>query len=299
MNNKIIIISLILICSMLLSSTPIIFGNYASAATGAANFLPNAFYNNPAQGGFDTVPETQRSQNAANYITSLLKSRYGNSNCFEKIGGSATKGDYQSTLNLLRTNYDNAVVFSKGHRTVHSNHPGLIPSHNQQGSFGPTWYLLDYEIYPFTSTKNTVTFIWHCQTAYNYTGNGVTPTLGGDYFGLPYCFTHNPSMGRYGTSGSQVYLGWEDKANFVIKWPNGTVEPHPYGRAGSPNYEWRIDASNDYGRVAEIYWYYMSIGYTTKNALDQVSWATHYVAFDNSNLKNWLVVWGNGNLQLP
>jgi hypothetical protein len=156
---------------------------------------------------------------------------------------------------------------------------------------------LDYEIYPSTSTNNAVTFIWHCQTAMNYNGSGVTPTLGGEYYSLPYCFTHNPSMGYYGTSGSQVYLGWVDRTDFYIQWPNGTQTYRP--TVGSPNYEWKMAPTNDFGRLAEVYWYYMSIGYSSNDALTQATLAIYGVNFGSSYINGCLVIWGNKNMGLP
>lgn len=214
------IISILLIFSILLSATPLVFGNYASASTGAANFLPNVFYD-PTQNGFDTNNELQRSQNAANYISSLLVSRYGSGYVTTGISNTATKLNYQARLSNLQ-NYDNIVFFSKGHRTVVNNTTGIIPYHTVPYPDANS-YLLGPEIYSRTSSKNVVTFMWHCQTAMNYPGNG-----------LPYSFTHDNGMGYYGGTGSQVYLGWNDKYNFYIQWPNGTVQlsPHPNGQVG-------------------------------------------------------------------
>jgi hypothetical protein len=138
------LISLLLVCLMACSSVPLIFGNYASAATGAANFLPDAYYDDPVQGGFDTQNEVQRSQAATQYITTLLSNRYGSSNCYTKTGTICTKSAYTTTLNALQS-YDKAVVYSKGHRTVYNYHPGIIPSHT---TLYPDYnsYLLDPQL---------------------------------------------------------------------------------------------------------------------------------------------------------
>jgi hypothetical protein len=133
----------------------------------------------------------------------------------------------------------------------------------------------------------------------NYNGNGVIPSLGGYVYGLPFCFTHNPSMGYYGSSGSQVYLGWVDRNDFWIQWPNGTAPTHR-PTVGSPNYEWKMTANNDFGRVAELYWYYMSQGtYTSYSALNKISTDIYGTGFMTGYLYNWLVIYGNQAMVLP
>jgi hypothetical protein len=272
---------------MLLSSTHLFFGNFTTASTGAGNFLPNVTYS----GYFDTDNEVQRSQTATYFITSLLTSRYGY--CVTGINSTAAKLNYQATLSNLQ-NYNNIVFFSKGHRTVINDTLGIIPYHDTTVSPLPSnAYLLGPEIYNITSTKNVVTFIWHCQTAIKYPGSG-----------LPYSFTHNNGMGYYGGTGSQVYLGWTDKDDFYITWPNGTVTPSPSSNStgiqvGSPQYEWKMTPTNDFGRIAELYWYYMYSGYSSIAALDQATQAIYVVDFSDSYINGWLVVWGNKNLTLP
>jgi len=76
-SKKTHIVSLLLICSLMLSTTPLVFGNYASAATGAANFLPNYAY--PGPGTVDTANELSLSLTTAQYITSLLAGKYPSS----------------------------------------------------------------------------------------------------------------------------------------------------------------------------------------------------------------------------
>ncbi|MDR2202824.1 MAG: hypothetical protein LBE76_00665 [Nitrososphaerota archaeon] len=198
------IASVFLICLLAFSTAPLTFGNYASAASvGAANFLPNVSYTDY----FDTAYESTLSLQTAQYITNELDKLYGaspNQNYY-KYESTCKNTDYTNTLNTIKNNYDKAVVFSKGHRVVLNvngyTRYGLIPWP------GNTSYL-DYQIYGSTSTDNIVTFIWHCQTAMNYNGNGVIPRYPDTtHYGLPYCFTHNANMQRYGNSGNQVYLG--------------------------------------------------------------------------------------------
>lgn len=88
-----------LICLIALSTAPMIFANSASADHGAANFLPNAYYDDPNQGGFDTANEVIRSKNAANYISSLLNSRYSSFFC-ESFDNDAKKQGYTNALDF-------------------------------------------------------------------------------------------------------------------------------------------------------------------------------------------------------
>jgi hypothetical protein len=54
---------------------------------------------------------------------------------------------------------------------------------------------------------------------------------------------------------------------------------------GSPQYEWKMNANNNFGRIAEIYWYYtFNLGKSTIEALDLASQGTYGVDFDNSYL---------------
>jgi hypothetical protein len=268
---------------MLFSFTPVIFGNFATASTVAANFLPNVSYPNY----FDTANELQRSINVANYISSLLVSRYGSGYVTTGISTTAQKVNYQASLSNLQ-NYDKIVFFSKGHRTWHAGQIGIIPYHTMPYP-DVNSYLVSSEIYSRTSSKNVVTFMWHCETARYYPGSG-----------LPYSFTHDNNMGYYGGTGNQVYLGWEERWNFHIQWPNGTITPpNPNYPTGSPQYEWKMTANNDFGRVAELYWYYMYAGYSSDYALNQATQAIYGVNFSSSYINSWLVIWGNKYLPLP
>jgi len=273
MKKSITLVSLLLICTIAFSTTPLTLGNYASASTnvGAANFLPNVSYPDY----FDTTYETSLSLSTAQYIKTELGKLCGAypNHSFYRYESSCTFSDYQSVLNTIKTTNDQAIVFSKGHRTVlnvnGNNHWGIIP--------WPGTSYIDYQIYSSTTTDNILTFIWHCQTADNYSGNGTIPKYSDNtYYGLPYCFTHNPSMQKYGSSGSQVYLGWTDK-NYTITWVNGTITytgagtAYPHG-IGSPQYEWEINSNFKFCQVAGLYWYYMcDKGYQTQSALDSLS----------------------------
>jgi len=294
-------ISLLLTCTLLLSSTPLILGNttFASASTGAANFLPNAYYAPPY--GFDTANETALSLATAAYITSILSSRYP---CYACYGASCTVPNYRTITSALQ-NYDKAVVFSKGHRTkdvlLGYTHTGLIASDHYTYPDGTVDYFgyFDYDIYGRTSSKNVVTFMWHCQTVDDYTPGASHFDVLGYAFSLPFAWTHNSNMPKYGTIGSQVYLGWKDKPNYTL--PNGTSLT-----VGSPQYEWAIKNNNymscNFANVAASYWYYMNQGYTTTTALNQLSkdmYGSNINFASNTELYNWLVVYGNMDMGLP
>ena len=295
MKKPINIISILLICTLALSSAPIIFGNYASASyyNAAANFLPNKSYYNV----FDTAYEEYLSQETANYITSELSDYY--SQLYPMY--DCTVSDYKYALAALQIlGFSGSVVFSKGHRTVlnvtGNNHYGLI-DHNGNP-------FLDYEIYDYASSSNKLTFIWHCQTADHYSGDGTIPKYSdGTYYGLPYCFTHNPNMQKYGSSGSQVYLGWTDK-NYTITWVNGTKTytgagtAYPHG-IGSPQYEWVINSSFKFCQVAGLYWYNMGYGYQTEYALYKMAKTIYGTDFYSTELNNWLIGYGNMWVELP
>ena len=300
------LVSLVLMCIIALSNMPLISGNFVSAYhVGAANFLPNVAYYPPA--GFDTAYELSLSIATAQYITSELSKWYNPwpNHCYDYYESDCTVNNYKLILNALDLYDDEVVIFSKGHRTIQKvngeNHYGLIAWNGQ--------YLLDYNIHTYTSSKNVVTFIWHCQTAQHYNGNGQVPLDNNNVpYGLPYCFTHNANMQKYGFSGTQVYLGWEDNSrNYTIYWTNGTIshtglgQPAPYNTTyiGSPQYEWLINPDYKYAQVAGNYWYYMQQGCTTNQALNKLSNDIYGTRFDDTELKNWLIVYGNMNVGLP
>ncbi|MCL2173276.1 MAG: hypothetical protein FWB84_06535 [Candidatus Bathyarchaeota archaeon] len=281
------ITSLMLICLLTLSSAPIIFANSASAVTGAVNFLPNNF-----QSGTDTNHEIDLSTDTSYYITCMLIARY-RYNIRELT--DATVYDYDNFLAWAQTYSDEIIVFSKGHRGVpylsanppNSNHYSLL-DHYGNNVVDTT------NIYQKTSSKNVFTFIWHCETALKYPGNGIPPYDTWGYYSMPYCWTHNANMQQYGTSGSQVYLGWNN---------NVPGNNYPQPRGGSPQYEYEYESSAHYwyAHVSYLFWDYLCQGYTTRQALDRVAVQIHGSGstFTSTQLMNWLIVYGNQNLGLP
>ena len=276
---------MLFVCLLALSSAPAIFGNYASAqnsGTCAANFLPN-YYVPYAPGGvvLDTANETALSESTANYIKSVLNSKYP---IFDYRNSTCTDSNFRSIVNALQ-NYEKAVIYSKGHRNAYSSggytHYGLIMNNG-----GTAW---DYEIYPRTSSKNTNSFIWHCQTGIQPSSNYES---GVGYCGLPIAFQHD-ALPKWGSTsaGNQVYLGWTDQVP-------GSGYPLS---AGSPQYEWKINSNYNYANVAATYYYYVGQGYSTiytMNELSSMIYGYSY-SYGSSPLYYWLVYYGNGGVGLP
>ena len=203
------------------------------------------------------------------------------------------------TTSYLQNNYDYTVFYSKGHRgwSNDNSHISLL-DHTGNGFY-------DYDIASRTSySKNTFTFIWHCETALYYNPGGTNTDGLGRAIGMPYAFTHNNNLPIYGTTGHQVYLGWKNKNdlqvhnfttnsyNIVFNAKNGTT-------VGSPQYEWGINPNYNYAQVARFFWEYMSQGYTTEDALNILSNTIYGTAFINSGLQDWLIIYGNRLLTLP
>jgi len=272
-------------CILSLSSVSLAFGNLASATTGAVNFLPNKSYYPP--NGFDTLNEEQLSLSTAQYITTRLASKYPNS-YFSAYGATCTLNNYQTVTSYLTNNYDNVVFYSKGHRGMSGSHISLLD--NVANGF------YDHNIGSKTSyDKNRFTFIWHCQTAMYYNNNGAPNTDPIGAVGMPYAFTHNNYLQKWDTTGHQVYLGWVDRANYVL--PNGTSM-----KVGSPQYEWKPNSSFTYSDVAKQFWNNMSQNLTTKDSLDTMSrtvYGNNTPFTSNNDLNQWLIVYGNWNLKLP
>jgi hypothetical protein len=292
MRKRIHFSSVFLICLLVLSFVSLSFGNFASAGNVACNFLPNNYVDI-----VDTPNEVRLSQDTAACITSELAKKYPQWTMY-----NCTKSTYLSIIGAAQS-YDKVVTYSKGHRgrPYGDIHMSLV-DHNGAN-------VVDHEIYALTSSKNVVTFIWHCQTANDYTPNGNNTDANNRAFSMPYAWTKNNGMAKYGTSGSQVYLGWTNRTNLMIynftssQYHTVSIN-HPNGvtnQVGSPQYEWGLDPTYKYAQVAGLYWYYMGKDYTTTAALNQVSYTVYFsmMPFAFSPLNDWLVVYGNGNVKLP
>ncbi|MEM2098706.1 MAG: hypothetical protein QXU99_03025 [Candidatus Bathyarchaeia archaeon] len=236
-------------------------------------FCPNNF-----QQGNDTETELILASDTCTYIRNLLTGEYGV--CYFSFDDDCTVYRYGWLLFCLRYYYDQQVVFSKGHRGVpycgapwyNINHFSLL-DHNGDS-------FIDHNIYSVTSSENVFTFIWHCQTAQHYFGNGTVPQDELGPYGMPYCWTHNPSMQPWGVSGTQVYLGWVGQ---------------------SPQFETIAEGGCNYANVVGSFWYYMCNGAPVDTALNTIA---QNIFGDQGylqcpQLKDKLVVYGNRASTLP
>ena len=180
-----VLTSFFLISLLFFSTMQFLSGNFASATTGAANFLPNNF-----QQLVDTENEVQLSLSVAQYVTTAIADYNTPHGCYYSYDDDCTVSQYTSILSTLQTYFDQSIVFSKGHRNAQSDplHIGLID--NDGHTLWDNWIFDQYsdELYPLTSTENTFTFIWHCQTSMWYP-DGAVMDENGDYHGMPYCWT--------------------------------------------------------------------------------------------------------------
>ena|GEM_PF-903766 len=291
MKKQITIISLLLMGLLLFSMTPLIFRNYASAYPGtcAANFLPTNFVDT-----VDTANELKVSQDVANYIVYVLNNKYPTYDCRD---AACTNSTFYSITAALQ-NWERAVIYSKGHLdwkscTTHNiEHMGLA-MYNGNSS---VW---DHDI-P-SSTKNVHTFIWHCRTA--LIPSGTNPDTCGNR-GLPVAFTSKTNIPLWGTSGTQVYLGWNNKVGLqVYNITTGQYNPiyikPNVSEVGSPQYEWGIKPGYNYSDVAILYYQRLGQGDTTADALIYVANTIWGTTFAQTPLNNWLVVYGNMYVALP
>jgi hypothetical protein len=281
---------------MAFSSAPMIFNNYASAVypgTCAANFLPTYFVD-----GLDSWWEVGLSADVADYIRSVLNSNYP---MYDFRDADCNASTFKTYVYALQS-FDTAVIYSKGHlawqKCVYDyEHMGLAM---YNGNLPSVW---DTELYPLTSSSNVHSFIWHCRTAImpdDYPNPGDC-----GYRRLPAAFTHDVNISLWGTSGSQVYLGWYNKEN-LLAWDfdNGqyytvyNIWDEP--KVGSPQYEWGIDPNFNYAQVACMYYYYLGQGYTTAQALVALAPILfNDKSYESSTLSGWLVAYGNMYVGLP
>ena len=209
------------------------------------------------------------------YITDMLAARnsYG---CYYSYDDDATVSRYSSIIWTLNTYYDQSIVFSKGHRGFDYGLHITLVDH-----FGEN--VIDYShILVNTSNKFRFAFIWHCQTAQYYPWD---PEVDEIPYGMPYCWTHDNSMGTYGHSGDRVFLGW---------WPG------PYDGSSPQFYTFCVDELWNYGHVAYLFWYHMCEGYSvaqTFEFLAQTVYNQQY--FSDTELHDWLMAWGNVDMTLP
>lgn len=245
---------------------------------GPAVFLPNNF-----QPGNDTEPEIELASDTCTYIVGMLANEYGL--CYFCFDDYCTVYNYGWLLYCIRDDYDQQVVFSKGHRGVP--YCDLPPPYNNTDHFSLLAHngddIIDDYIYDVTSSENAVTFIWHCQTAQHYTYGSIPYDYYG-YYGMPYCWSHNEYMYPWGVSGNQVFLGWVGQ---------------------SPQFETQANGAYNHAHVAYLFWNYMCNGAIVRDALDDLCddiWGTTFLQSPLSDATPTgynLTVYGNRDLPLP
>ena len=284
----------------MLSSISLTFENFAAAAPGAVNFLPNHCVPIvPLSGGcgitLDTEDEVRLSGQVADYISGILGSTY---TLFDRRNSSCTVNSSLSVIEDL-SNYDKGVIYSKGHRNAKI----CTSCGNQQTGLimydGTVW---DYEIYPKTSSKIAHAFLWHCETSIKPDSSFCV----GGCAGLPGAVMHDPNVIQWSSYGDQIFLGW---TNAVPGYPY----PLP---GGSPQYTWEIEPYSstiyNYAHIAGIYYDCVGLGtsgkgYLTTDALIELSYVLYDLSFEDSPLgkrdyptdPTWLMVYGNMYLGLP
>ncbi|MDI9578282.1 MAG: hypothetical protein QM398_09135 [Thermoproteota archaeon] len=282
MKLKAITIGAILLLSILvISAVPAIGINSVKADYGSATFCPN----NSVE-GLDTDNELYVSTVITSEIAYYIYSYYGSYYNYFFYGTEQSPiypSDYSWALNTLQDNCDKITFFSKGHCTpwgYASQHYQLLCTLSDENNDHQAKDAI--HIFPYTDEfECRLTFLWHCATARSYP---IPPP----YYdpdgpcGMPFCFTHNVGMTKYGTSGWAVFLGWN--------WQSPQFEseiPYQY-----PDYNWT------FGHFAYFYYQLMAYGYSVNGALEELSWFFYNTDFQNCPLYNSLIVWGNGNMNL-
>ncbi|MFW6117222.1 MAG: hypothetical protein ACOC6G_01390 [Thermoproteota archaeon] len=183
-------------------------------------------------------------------------------------------------LEALEQYCDDVTVFSKGHCTPWGNgrHYQLLCTFSTEDNdeqVKDSW-----DIWPATDqSKCDFVFLWHCGTADSYP---LAPPYQDQYgyIGMPFCFSHNVAMTKYGDSGPCVFLGWDWwSPQFANKIPENTY--------------WQ------YAQFAVGIFYYMHhYGWNLRYTLNHLSNSIYGVDFDLCPLHNDLIVWGNMDFSL-
>jgi len=271
-------IKALLLGLLVFSTVSLISVNTVSAYVGSAVFLPNYFYDPP-----DTEDELELAEETCTYIRGMLANRYA-TGTYYAFNDDCTVSAYCSILSTLDNSgiIDEIVVFSKGHRGYpflgypwyNDNHISLLDHYGSA-------LLDDPHIYDRTSSKNTFTFIWHCETAEKYPEGATEDEIG--YYGMPYCWTHNEDLDDYGGDGNVAFLGWVD---------------------GSPQFEYQAEGMWNYAHVAYLFWYYMCDGEDVEGALNEIADVVfgddNYLSCPLSSLPApRLLLWGDKTMELP
>jgi hypothetical protein len=216
MRLKAKIIGALLLLIVIVVSVQSIGINTVSAYQGAAVACPNKYIDD--QWPWDTPDEIVFSTQCCYYIYLYLDEHYDPGPVAYVYGDPiwntvppVTAQTYMDGLDYLIANTDAATTFSKGHCTAWGYggiYRQLLCTYDDAARDS-------IEIFPHTGQqpdqfKCRFNFIWHCGTADTYPVSLPWPPDGPP--GLPFAFTHNVGMEKYGNyanSGSRVFVGWD------------------------------------------------------------------------------------------
>jgi hypothetical protein len=283
MKFKAVTIGALLLLTILVVSTVQSIGiSTVSAYQGSGVFCPNRYI--PEYPPGDTENEIVLSTQACYYIAYYLWEHYYPGTCYFMFGdplwgqySPVVPESYTIILDELEYYSDKVTVFSKGHCTPW----GYNGQHYQLlCTFEPDAAKDSVHIWPGTDQgKRRFDFIWHCGTARSYPVPPPYYDPDGPY-GMPFTFTHNVAMTKYGSSGPCVFLGWD----WMSPQFENTIPQNQY-------WQW--------AQFAVAIFYYMHYDYwDLQYALNQLSLSIYGTYFSNSPLYNDLVVWGNMNMAL-
>lgn len=257
--------------------------NTVSAYQGSAVFCPNRYI--PTYPPGDTENEIVLSTQTCYYIAGFLWEHYYPGDSYFMFGdplwgqySPIIPASYTIILDALESSSDKVTVFSKGHCTpwgYNYQHYQLLCTFESDGAARDSIH-----IWPGTDQgKCRFDFIWHCGTALSYPLSPPYTDIDGP-IGMPFCFTHNVGMTKYGSSGNYVYAGWiYDSPQF-----ENTIPENGY-------YIWADFALS-------IFYYMHYYNWNLRDTLNNLSWWTYGTDFYGSPLYNDLVVWGNMDMSL-
>lgn len=239
-------------------------------SSGCASFCPSYYVEE-----MDPSGELELAETLTEYIAYFLNVQYDDSYLF--TNDVVTVSYYMGVIDDLDDSYDDVGFFSKGHRGRWPDDPW--PHISLYDHYGDQVRDSE-EIYPYSSQKFHFVFLWHCETSELY------PSEEDEYgwVGMPYCFTHNNNMAKYGRyMGYHVFLGWENASPPVID----------YVQEQSPWNEWQ------YAHWAYLFFYNLSEGGSVLDALDYASYEIYSNGFTCTPLYyDKLVVWGCMDIDL-
>jgi hypothetical protein len=287
MKLKVSITGALLVLTIIVISVGSIGINVVSAYQGAAVACPNKYIHD--QWPWDTPDEIEFSTHCCYYIYSYLDEHYDPGPVAIRYGDPiwytqppVTAQTYMDGLDYLEANADAATIVSKGHGTPWGYggiYRKLLCTYGDAARDS-------IEIYPHTGQqpgqfKCRFNFIWHCGSANTYPYYPPWPPDGPP--GLPFAFTHNVGMDKYGdydNSGSRVFVGW----NWVSPQFFNVIPDH---------------APWQWGQLAVAIFNYMHYDeLSLRDTLENLSLDIYGTYFVDSPLYNDLIVWGNMDMTL-